>query len=275
MSSERLFLWSGHTLAEADDGAHAEHGLDAADSLFVGEGCAFALDLHRERFTRAVTTMRKGRNALGPSEIDAFWHETFAMIPAKGQWFPRLELHSAVSEFPLAFRHRPAPELTRSVTLLTHGGPDPRGVPSVKGPDLEALSSARNTARERGADDVVLLTREGHIIDCAANALVWWRGNALCAPPLETEDAAFARVQSVTAKSVLALAAALGVETRSERATPADLDGCEVWALNALHGIRMVTGWADGPELAEKPGRIAAWRERRHALHAPIGGAAR
>ena len=76
----------------------------------------------------------------------------------------------------------------------------------------------------------------------------------------------------MTGASLLGLAAALGVETRAERMMPSELDGCEVWALNALHGIRMVTAWVGVPQLAEKPGRIKAWRNRRQALCSPIGG---
>ena len=71
---------------------------------------------------------------------------------------------------------------------------------------------------------------------------------------------------SVTVRSVLALATALGIETYQEAVTPAELDGTELWALSALHGARIVTRWADGPELAELPGRLATWRARLGAL---------
>jgi hypothetical protein len=71
-------------------------------------------------------------------------------------------------------------------------------------------------------------------------------------------------------RSVLALAAALGVETYGEPVTPAELAGTELWSLNALHGIRIATGWLDGPPLAELPGRLATWRARLDALRKPI-----
>ncbi len=271
MSSARLFRWSGHTLVEVDEGDPADDAIAAGDSLLVSNGLAFALGLHRERFADAVNTVNMEGGTHEARDVEAFWHAAFAMIPPHGNWFPRLELRSTANESHLAYRHRLAPELTNSVTLLTHVGSDPRQVPSVKGPDIESLSVMRHTARQRGADDVVFVTSEGHVIDGAAHALVWWRGDTLCAPPSEADDTVFARVQSITAKSLLGLACALGVQTRAERATPADLDGCEVWALNALHGIRMVTNWAHGPELAERPGRITAWRNRRLALRAPIG----
>jgi len=59
-------------------------------------------------------------------------------------------------------------------------------------------------------------------------------------------------------------------DVRREVAPLADLDGAEVWALNALHGIRIVTRWVDGPGVAEQPGRLAAWRARLDALRRPL-----
>lgn len=273
MSSPSLLRWSGRALVD-DDGETADHALEAADSLLVGEGRAFALGMHRARFLEAVTRRGWLRDGLNRRSFDAFWAAAFTTIPSTGNWFPRVELRSHAGTAQLAFRLRRAPELTRAVTLMTHGGPDPRKVPRVKGPDLDALLTARTHAQWRGADDVVMVTNDGYVIDAGANALVWWRDETLCAPPQEDADLDFARVPSITARTLFGLASALGVETRSERATPEELDGTEVWALNALHGIRMVTGWVDGPSLAEKPGRIGVWRDRREVLRTPIGDCA-
>ena len=93
----------------------------------------------------------------------------------------------------------------------------------------------------------------------------WWRGDILCSPPTQ-----FERIDSVTARSVLTLATALGLDTHEEACTPAELDGTEVWALSALHGARIATAWVDGPQLAERPGRLGAWRARLDALRRPI-----
>lgn len=271
MSSVSVYRWDDPALVAVNRRDDARDLIHAADSLLVSGGYAFAPEMHRARFLDAVRRTVGGPN-FSPGEVDAFWAAAFGMIPAKGNWFPRVELRSGPGETGLAFRHRRAPELTRSVKLRTHAGDDPRTVPSLKGPDIVSLGAIRGDAQLRGIDDVVFLTPSDHIIDGAANAIVWWRGDTLCAPPREEGDPAFARVPSVTAKAVLGLAGALGVGTREERARPADLDGTEVWALNALHGIRMVTEWAGVPQLAEKPGRIGVWRERMHALRAPIGG---
>ena len=79
-------------------------------------------------------------------------------------------------------------------------------------------------------------------------------------------DRSLPRVDGVTLRTVLALATALGIDVEEERTMPEQLDELEVWALNALHGIRIVTSWTDGPALAEQPGRLATWRTRLDAL---------
>jgi len=211
-----------------------------ADSWLETDGRTLARDLHRERFERTA----------GPQP--EFWdalpvHET-------GDWFPRVELHDNGQ---LIYRERSAPERSASVTVATAAS-DPRSQPTIKGPDLEAMLRLRTEAQPAG--EAVIL-HDGYVVEGAYSALVWWRGNILCYPTDE-----FERVDSVTARVVLTLATALGVDTFQEAVTPAELDGTELWALSALHGPRIVTAWADGPELAELPGRLATWRRRLTAL---------
>ena len=157
----------------------------------------------------------------------------------------------------LLFRQRSAPELRRSLTLVTHRGADPRRSPSVKGPDLDAMRRLRTAAQNDGADEAVMLSPDGYVVESSQSAILWWRGSILCTPPAE-----FARCDSVTARSLLGLAQALGVDLLEEAVTPAELDGTEIWALNALHGPRIVTAWTDGPQPAELPGRLTLWRDR-------------
>jgi branched-subunit amino acid aminotransferase/4-amino-4-deoxychorismate lyase len=123
----------------------------------------------------------------------------------------------------------------------------------------------RTQVQPSGAQEAVILTPEGFVADGSTTCLAWWRGDALAIP---SDD--IARIDSVTLRSVLALATALGVDILRESVTPDELDGCEVWALNALHGIRIVTQWVNGPSVAEQPGRLDAWRRRLDALRRPL-----
>lgn len=224
-----------------------------ADSWLVTAGTALALDLHRSRFLAVAT---------GAEE---FWDAAIALVPPTGDWFPRVELQLRGDGEQLVFRLRSAPELTRSLRLATHRGPDPRSSPLTKGPDTDALLAVRTAAQLRGADEAVILSPEGYVVEGAYSALLWWRGEILCAPSLDLE-----RVASVTARSVIALATALGVEVYYESVSPAELDGVELWALSALQGIRIVTEWGDGPAMAELPGRLASWRGRLDRLRRPV-----
>ena len=254
------FLWRDGVLEARDDCDVVPASIDVADSWFVAEGTALALDLHRTRF---MTGIPRGRyKEFAPGE---FWDAAIAAIPRTGDWFPRVELRTQLLRPQFLFRLRSAPERSRSVVLATYTGRDPRSAPRIKGPDLEDMVRLRTKVQSVGAQEAVILTPEGFVAEGSTTCLAWWRGDALAIP---SDD--IARIDSVTLRSVLALATALGVDILREDARPDDLDGCEVWALNALHGIRIVTQWIGGPSVAEQPGRLDAWRRRLDALRRPL-----
>ncbi|WP_213815170.1 aminotransferase class IV [Glaciihabitans sp. dw_435] len=260
MSVNSIYRWQGGALAALDYCDPHETSLTVADSWRVSDGLTLALGLHRDRFMSAIPAPVRGE-----LDADAFWDNAIALIPRDGDWFPRVELEEGRGAPSLVFRLRSAPDTTRSVVVATHQGDDPRHTPLVKGPDLARLLQARVAVQAAGADEAILLTEEGYIVEGAYSGLLWWRGNILCGP-LSTFD----RVDSVTVRSVLALATALGIETYEEAVTPTEIDGVELWSLNALHGIRIVTRWVDGPALAELPSRLGTWRARLQALRAEI-----
>ncbi len=256
-----LYQWDEYGQHLVGQEEQPDTAILVADSWLVTGGMARGIDIHRARFAAAIPAHL--RETL---RLDAFWAAAMAMVPQHGEWFPRVELRRGHDTPVLLFRQRGAPARSRSVVLATHYGADPRTVPSVKGPDLEAMAELRTIAQRRGAGEAVILSPDGFVVEGAYSALVWWRADDLCAPPPELD-----RVDSVTAKTLLTLACALGVKVRSELALPDDLDGAEVWALSALHGIRVVTGWVDGPNTAEEPGRAELWRRRLYKLSRPLG----
>jgi Amino-transferase class IV len=250
MSVASIFRWHDGELVALEHCDMTDSSITAADSWVVSEGKALALGLHRERF-------------LGHThDAEAFWDAAIAAIPTTGDWFPRVE---QLSHGRLVLRLRTAPERHRTAVLATWNGADPRTRPTVKGPDLDAMSRIRTAVQPQGATEAVILSDDGHVVEGAYSGLLWWRGDILCGPPAE-----FSRIDSVTARSALTLAAALGLDTHEEAVSPAELDGTELWALSALHGIRIATGWIDGPELAEKPGRLGVWRARLDAVRRAI-----
>jgi branched-subunit amino acid aminotransferase/4-amino-4-deoxychorismate lyase len=274
MSQEEIYGWHDGALAKWGADSPNAAPLAVADSWLVLDGAARAIALHRSRFLEGVVDVARSVDAPElATDAATFFDAAVAAIPRDGAWFPRVELRHTTTDTgtgtetgtELVLRLRVAPETTRSVTVATIPGADPRTQPLVKGPDLARMAEARSEAARVGAGEAVVLTDEGFVVEGAYSALLWWRGSILCGPP-----ASFDRVDSVTARSVLALAAALGVETYEEAVTPGELDGTELWSLSALHGVRIVTGWVDGPALAELPGRVATWQARLGALRQPL-----
>lgn len=260
MSVQSILRWREGALEALEYCDMTEAEVVVADSWLVEDGRALGLDLHRERFLRGVPAP-----AAAALDLDAFWSAAIEQIPRDGTWFPRVEVHAIADGWRAIARMREAPERRRSAVLATWHGPDPRRRPLVKGPDLDRLQAVRTAVQPAGADEAVILTPDGFVVEGAYSALLWWRGSILCGPP-----GSFARVDSITARVALTLATALGHDTLEEAVTPPELDGTEVWVLSALHGIRLATAWIDGPDLAALPGRWEAWRERMNALRRPL-----
>ncbi|QJU53012.1 aminotransferase class IV [Herbiconiux sp. KACC 21604] len=270
------FVWSRGALVERELQPHAE--LLVADSWLVeATGTVRALDAHRDRFLDSVA--QTADDAATIAAATAFWGAAIGRLKAfpQARLFPRVELarvegaagpDSAAgldgTGLELRLRVRLAPRPRTSSVVVTRTGDDPRRVPRIKGPDLEHLIALRGQAQEDGADEIVLL-HHGLVVDGCSAALLWWRGETLVAPSGD-----LARVASVTARSIRLIATATGTRVVEERARPADLEGCELWAVNALHGISVVEQWIDGPALAVRPSRAATWRKRLAALSRPL-----
>jgi branched-subunit amino acid aminotransferase/4-amino-4-deoxychorismate lyase len=265
MSADELYGWSDGALHPLGAGVEPSGQIRAVDSWLVVDGTVRALALHRDRFFDAVLFDASTGPAVSADDLAEFWEAAIGLLPRQGQWFPRVEYRTSANGVFLLLRVRPAPPVTRSVVVAAAPDGDPRIEPGTKGPDLQRLATSRADVASLGAEEAIILTPEGFVVEGAYSGLLWWRGNILCAPLDE-----FDRVDSVTVRSVLALATALGIESYREAVTPAELDGTELWALSALHGARIVTGWPNGPMLAELPGRLATWQARLGALRQPV-----
>lgn len=259
-STATVFDWQEGNLTRREFCDTSESRVLVADSWFVSRGTTLALGMHRARFLAGVSAEYPDS-----SNAEAFWNAAVARIPREGDWFPRVELQERRGGFALVFRLRGAPERLRSAVVATWRGADPRTTPRVKGPDLAAMTRIRTEVQSSGANEAVIVSPEGYVVEGAYSSLLWWRGNILCAPSEE-----FERVDSVTARALIGVASALGTDVHFEAVTPSEVEGTELWALSALHGPRIVTRWVDGPSLAELPGRLALWRDKLEALRRPL-----
>jgi len=207
------------------------------DSWLVDDGRVRAIEAHMRRFAAACAELSSA--GVSRAEVERFFRSALLRIPVTGRWFPRAELAFAEGVARLQLWVRPAPaRAAAGVRLWAPPGADQRAWPHVKGPDLDYLNQLRADAVAAGADEAVLLSPDGTVREGSTTSILWWRGQVLCAPPLgET------LLPGVTRAALLSLAAARSVPVRFECVSPGELAGLPVWAVNALHGIRVVSGW--------------------------------
>ena len=211
--------------------------LTVADSWLVSKGHARALERHFQRFASSIADQKTRK------QLPAFFAALVEQTPKEADWFPRIEYRESqpVGER-LFLRMRPAPERTETCTLWTSDKSDPRVAFEVKGPDLSSCQALRRAANLHGADEAVILSPSGNIADGALSSIVWWRGDVLYGPDGSTDW-----LPSITRELVFEIAGQAGFQTMEDAVAPENLEGCEVWSLSALQGIRGVTSWGEIP----------------------------
>jgi len=231
------------------------------DSWLVAEGKVRAFEAHARRFSAACAEL----SGIATEQARQFMHAAAGRLPAEGRWFPRAELALASGIPRLQLWIRPAPPPGRTVRLWLSATPDTRTCPRIKGPDLDWLARQREAAAAAGADEAALVSRVGQVLEGATTSILWWRDNKLCAP-----DEGASVLPGITRSVLLDAAAASGVPIVFSSPGPAELAGLEVWAVNALHGIRPVTGWV-GAHIEPGPVRQAArWQRYLDEIASPI-----
>ncbi|WP_234381894.1 aminotransferase class IV [Streptomyces dysideae] len=231
-------------------GPAADGPLLVADSWLLREGHMRGYGRHRERFLRGCGEC----GGPGPRRLVEFWDDVTAALPRTGEWFPRVELAAGSAELRLLLR--PAPPLAAGVRVWATGQPDPRTVPRRKGPDLGTLAGVRRRASGEGAQEAVLVAPSGVVLEAATASVLWWEDDTLCLPPSRLPVLA-----GVTVGLIEEHARRSGIPVDRRARTVAELDGREVWLVNALHGVRPVTGWTGQSMNAGPAVRAAEWRK--------------
>lgn len=237
MQDASYYRFDGSALIALTEATPAENGLLAADSWLVEQGRVRGLDDHFHRFADWVREV----DTASARQLETFQDAVRALLPLEGRWFPRIELHAESSgKAALYLRLREAPEKLGSIKLWTFPEADPRQRPDFKGPDLSLGMQLRRNAQMHGADEAVLLSPEGFVVEGALSSIVWWREDSLCVP-----SADLPQLRSVTRGQVEAIAQQSGFSVREERARPSDLLGLEIWSLSSLQCIRPVVEWIE------------------------------
>ena len=219
----------------------------AADSWLVVDGRVRAVERHWARFSATC-----GEHGVRSDAIAALRAQVEGAVPARGRWFPRVELRE---DGELAVRVRPAPPREPTVVAWIADVPDPRRAPRRKGPDLERLAALRERAAAHGAGEAVLAEAGGRLLEGAFTSLLWWEGETLC---VVGDDAPI--LPGITRALLIELARERATPVAQRHPTPHELADRETWLVSALHGIRALTRWADGGPAAGDARRAAAWQ---------------
>lgn len=251
---------------------HALERLLVADSFRVrvdplhGTAEVRGLELHLARFRDAVLAAVSEEANLAVafvSKLDAFLAGSSTRISEFGEGWPRLELWGSVAnsaELPeLRLSLRDLPQLNDTLTLRTVIAPK---LPhrERKGPNI---SEYRRLGAQLGAEGL-LLNHAGAILEGTTTSLLWWKGGRLhCSVSGQ-------RVSSVTEQLLSQFARSLRSPILPSAATPTELAVCEVWAVNALHGIRVVTHIDEAPLSSPDGERLQRFRDALNDTWQPI-----
>ncbi len=110
--------------------------------------------------------------------------------------------------------------------------------------ERKQFDRALEEARVAGADDAVLLTKGGHVAECAIWSVFWWEDGRLCAPPLDLG------ILPGVARARLAELAG-GVTER--RVKPEEIVGRSLLVANAVRGVVPVVN-LEGRPVPQDPG---------------------
>jgi len=112
---------------------------------------------------------------------------------------------------------------------------------------------AKREAKERGADEAILLDHTGHVAEGATSNVFCVRGGRLLTPPLEMNI-----LPGITRQTVIKLAREAGIEVDEAPFRAAALQSAdEVFLTNSLMEV-MPVGSVDGGEPGRVPGPVAA-----------------
>lgn len=224
-----------------------------ADSFRVrehaGQAEVRAYGLHCKRFTQnvlnSVQDLHLPDNRLAQQRLSTFISQLPKRIASYGAGFPRIEFRMAGSELLFNLRHRPLPQLTNELQMRTCV-PSKQVRPATKGPNIEYY---RSLNAQLGVE-ALFCSPTGSVVEGATTTLLWWNGETLHHVSSHAEDGTkLARVQSITESLVLDIADQLHFKTSAQDIPASELASSEVWAVNALHGIRRVSR-IDGIELS-------------------------
>ena len=221
-----------------------DDGLLRGDGVFevmrIYGGRPFGMDEHLERMARSAQTLRL------PFDADAVRADAAALLAAgePGEAMLRLVVTRGGRRIGLL---ETLPERPETIALQTITYTPTRVLDGVKSLSYAANMLATRLARERGADEALLVTPHGRVLEGPTTTLFYVLEGKLCTPPLSDRI-----LDSITRRALLA------VTDASERVTTQDdlAAASEAFLASSLREVHPVHA-IDGVALAQAPGPVS------------------
>jgi branched-chain amino acid aminotransferase len=231
-----------------------DEGLLRGDGVFevvrAYAGRPFALDEHIERMARSAASIRLA------FDEDGVRSDAAALLAATGSADGALRLVVTRGGRRIGILH-PLPVLPETISLATITYAPTRLLDGVKSLSYGANMLATRLAREAGADEALLTSPHGRVLEGATTSFFYVLDGELCTPPLSD------RILDSISRRVL-----LEVTDARERVTTLDdlANVSEAFLASSLREVQPVRS-IDGREIPAVPGPVsaeAAARVREH-----------
>jgi branched-chain amino acid aminotransferase len=164
------------TIPATDDGVLRGDGVFEVMRLYAGR--PFALDEHLARMQGSAANLRLDPDIAGlRSDVDALLAEAGPVDALLRLVLTRGGRRLALIE--------PLPEHPASIRLATVTYAPTRVLDGVKSLSYAANMLATRLARERGAEEALLVTPHGRVLEAPTSTFFWVSGGALRTPPLD------------------------------------------------------------------------------------------
>ena len=226
-------------ISATDDGLLRGDGVFEVVRLYGGR--PFALDEHLERMARSAANLRL------PLDVEAVHADVQRLLSAASPGDACLRLVATRGGRRLAFVE-PLPALPRTLRLSSVTYAPTRLMDGVKSLSYAPNVLATRLAAERGADEALLVTPHGRVLEGPRQAFFYVLGGALYTPPLSDHV-----LDSITRRRVLAVTGARERSVALEDLRRAE----EAFLASTLREVHPVSA-VDDVVFAAAPGPVTA-----------------
>jgi branched-chain amino acid aminotransferase len=241
------------TVPVTDEGLLRGDGVFEVMRLYAGR--PFALDEHLQRLQGSADNLRL------PADVEAVRRDVEALLERAGRVEALLRLVLTRGGRRLALIE-PLPEHPDSIRLATVTYAPTRVLDGIKSLSYGGNMLATRLAKERGAEEALLVTPHGRVLEAPTSTFFWARGGTLRTPPLDDHI-----LDSITRRRLLEV-----VEVVEEPCALEDLASAEeAFLASTVREVQPVAAIDDMELPAGGPRSDEAARQLRARISAELG----